>query len=368
MFYSLGLRRRVISCAAGIAALILAVSLTGCGSEKSTSDRNRYSGSRGHASTRTVTSDTPSTVETASAAVEPEKVTPVVAEEPREVTYEEAEAAYNEKRYTEAVKLFVLYTERKSENPWGYYMLGLSSRKAGDLARAEDAFQTALELDPNHVKSWINLGRVLLDAGRPAEALEKIDAALALDPEVKSADRLKGRAYHQLGQIEDAVDAYRKAIMVDRNDAWAMNNLALIMIEQERFDEALKPLARAIELKGDVAIFRNNLGMALERTGRFRAAEKEYAAAVEADESNEKAYSNLSRVEGVEKDVSAIPFDLAGAALEFTAEIDVWEAAMKGGEKADSAFVGMEGVVVGILEIHDSKLPAAADTTGTGKE
>src|SRR5262245_1668788 len=37
------------------------------------------------------------------------------------VTYESAEAAYSAGRYPEAVELFTTYTERKPENPWGFY-------------------------------------------------------------------------------------------------------------------------------------------------------------------------------------------------------------------------------------------------------
>jgi len=181
---------------------------------------------------------------------------PVVQEPvtPREVTYAEAEAAYLERRYADAKVLFTLSSERKSENPWGLYMLGLSSWKAGDLANAEAAFEEALALDSNHVKSYLNLSRVLLDMGQAADALVKIDKALEIDPESSIAYRLQGRAYHNQGLLDLAVDAYRHAIRIDNQDAWSMNNLALIFIEQERFDEALLPLALAVELKDDVSV------------------------------------------------------------------------------------------------------------------
>lgn len=247
---------------------------------------------------------------------------------PKEVTYDEAEAAYHARRYDEAMDLFTLYTERKSENPWGYYMLGLSAWKAGEYASAEEALEQALALDPRHVKSWINLGRVLLDDGRPEEALAKIDSALAIDPGLDAACRLQGRVYHQLGQTDEALEAYRRAIRIDNNDAWSMNNMGLILIEADRFDEALPPLARAVELKGDIALFRNNLGMALEHAGHIRAAGDAYTAAVEIDETYEKAYANMVRIAEVKEDPAVDPMDLAAIARGFVEEIEGWSVAV----------------------------------------
>ena len=256
---------------------------------------------------------------------ESEEVVMAEPEPPREVTYEEAEAAYVDRRYEQAVTLFTRYTDRKSGNPWGYYMLGLSAWKAGDNATAESAFEQALSLDSVHFKTHINLSRVLLDAGRPADALIRIDEALTIESESNVAYRLKGRAFYQLGQSDQAIAAYSDAIKLDDQDGWSMNNLGLILIEEERFDEALPALARAVELNGDVAVFFNNLGMALERTGHFRAAEEAYEAAVAIDGSHQKAVTNFDRIAAVLEDPGTEPLDLTALALRFVDTIAGWK-------------------------------------------
>jgi tetratricopeptide (TPR) repeat protein len=299
---------------------------------------------------------------------------PVVeaAEPPREVTYEEAEAAFNERRYKEAVELFALYTERKSENPWGFYMLGLSAWKTGENITAEEAFRRALELDPKHVKSYLNLGRVLIEMSRPAEALEKIAEALAIDPQSHVAYRLKGRAYRELAQAEEAIGAYRKAVGIDDRDAWSMNNMALIYIEQGRYEDALAPLARAVEITDDVAVFHNNLGMALECTGHYRAAEEAYKTALAIDESYEKAYANLERIESVDEDPGVEPVDLARLAQSFIDEIERWKVAATD-VPADSLEATPDSIVVGDASIASSGPTAdaaagSADSTGGDQE
>jgi len=247
---------------------------------------------------------------------------------PVEVTYETAESAFLEGRYDEAERLFTFYADRRPENPWGYYMLGLSAWKAGDLVSAEQALEAALRLDPRHLKSRVNLSRVLLDGGQPHDAMVNVEEVLAIDPESNDGLRLLGRANHQLGRTEAAVDAYRQAILVDDTDAWSMNNIGLVLIEQERFGEALPPLARAVELRDDVAIFQNNLGVALERAGHFRCAEAAYRSALAIDSSYENAKLNLSRVELLDEPADFEPVDLGELAQIFIDELEGWREAV----------------------------------------
>jgi Flp pilus assembly protein TadD len=279
--------------------------------------------------------------ETAAEEAECETAAAEEPEPPKEVTYGEAEAVFHAGRYGEAADLFARYTERKSENPWGFYMLGLSAWKAGDNEQAELAFEQSLELDQRHVKSYLSLSRVLLDTSRPAEVLTRIEEALAVDSESSVAYRLKGRACYQLGRSDEAIEAYRRAIQLDTQDAWSMNNLALVYIEEGRFEEALPPLARAVEIKNDVAVFRNNLGMALERTGHIRAAEQAYESAVAIDDSYDNATANLARISEVVEDSGVEPVDLAAIAQGFVDEIESWKIAAIDGEETESETIAV---------------------------
>lgn len=251
--------------------------------------------------------------------VEPEPVMPA------DVSFEEAEAAYRERRYDDAVDLFTVYSEHHPDNAWGHYMLGLSARQNGELEQAASSFERALSLDPNHVKSMLNLSRVLLDDGRPAEALAQLEVALDIDPASDDGYRLRGIAYYDVGRDEDAIDSFREAITINEHDAWSMNNLALVLIRQERFGEALLPLARATELRDDVAVFHNNLGIVLERTGHVTESQEAYRNAVALDEGYQKAATSLARVQEL-KDDTTVPVNLASLALRFAAEVETWQA------------------------------------------
>jgi superkiller protein 3 len=234
------------------------------------------------------------------------------------VSFADADAAYRAKNYSEATRLFDAYTEGRPNNAWGHFMLGLSAWKAGDLMKAEGAFDEALKIDPNHVKSLLNMSRVLIEQRRFDEALVRLTHAADVDPGSVDVQRLLGRIYAAEHKTDEAVNAYRRAIALDAQDAWSMNNLGLLFLEQDRPEEALPLLCRAVQLRKDEAAFHNNLGMALEHTGRFLAAADAYRNALSADAGYGKAKQNLARVEAV-KTGPEEPFDLeATASSEFS--------------------------------------------------
>jgi Tfp pilus assembly protein PilF len=237
------------------------------------------------------------------------------------VSIAEGEKIYQEKRYADAAALFTTYVDQHPNNPWGHYMLGLSSWKSGDLERAESAFVRANEIDPKHVKTLLNLTRVQLDQGRPKDALVHVNAALALDSSSGEAYRLLGRVRSALNQPNEAVAAYRLALSHDPKDVWSMNNLGLILIQQGSYEESLGPLALAVQLDSSVATFQNNLGIALEHTGRFTLATQAFKSAVAADDGYTKAKLSLARVEGRKEDPTVTAVELTTLAESFDREI-----------------------------------------------
>jgi Flp pilus assembly protein TadD len=218
------------------------------------------------------------------------------------VSFGDGQAAYQARKYSDATAIFDRYTTERPANAWGHYMLGLSAWKSGDLAKSEQAFEKALSVDPQHVKSLVNLSRVFIEQKRHDEAVARLSRAAEIDPESTEVYRLLGRTYHTQGKTDDAVSAYRHAIELNELDAWSMNNLGLVFLETERADEALPLLTKATELRPEVPVFQNNLGMALEHTGRFKAAATAYKAALAADPGYDKAKRNLARVEAVQGD------------------------------------------------------------------
>ena len=160
------IRKRAKS-AAILAVLIIVSVVAGCGDGST----DRTAGKVARKTAPSLSNQPP--VSSAPKAVPVDEQVAVKKEEPKKpelpktVAYEDAEAAYNNRQYATAVQLFTIYTANKDQNPWGFYMLGLSAWKAGDNEYAEEAFEKSLALAPGHVKSLLNLSRVLPRHGPP---------------------------------------------------------------------------------------------------------------------------------------------------------------------------------------------------------
>ncbi len=303
------LRFPVILMAAIVCTVIAAYAFAACGDRSP--DQARASEPVGSTSSTTVPVNSASTAKPALVISGP-------------VTFAIADSAYRERRYDDATVLFKTYTDGRPTNPWGFYMLGLSAWKSGNREQAESAFVQALTLDSTHVKSHLNLSRVLLESGQPDSALVHIEAAIALDSTSSEPLRLQGRVFEAQGKTDDAIVAYQRAVVKNGSDTWAMNNLGALYIRLERFEDAIGPLARANEIEDKVATFHNNLGMALELTGRYEQSVEQYRAALAIEGTYGKAVANLQRVELVKQDPSVTPVDLTERSKQFQEEISRW--------------------------------------------
>jgi tetratricopeptide (TPR) repeat protein len=331
----------------------LSVLASGCGR----SDQPKTSSSSAGASTPTISGSTEPSEDTASS------TTAVVP-----VTYANAESSFTKGDYSTATQLFSRYTDSNPENPWGFYMLGMSAWKNGEQEQAVAAFDRALQLDPDHRKSLFNSSRVLLEMGQPQEALKRVEQALGREPMSNEGLRLLGRARYQVGKVNEAIEAYRKALAVDESDVWSMNNLALIYLDQNRSEEAIPPLARAIELRANAPVFQNNLGMALERSGYPTAAAKAYETAIALDSTYRKASVGLGRVTGGGQTPEETPVDLASLSQRFQEEITGWRAESST-DSVETPVIDSSAVEVtdssttlGLSDSTHSSLEAVSDT------
>jgi TolB-like protein/Tfp pilus assembly protein PilF len=108
-----------------------------------------------------------------------------------------------------------------------YNTLGGIEEYELDFARAETAYQRAIELNPNYASAYDWYGYLLLKhLDRPQEALVLASKAVELDP--LSGERINevGHALVRLGQFEDALVQYEKAVELAPDFALGYQNIA----------------------------------------------------------------------------------------------------------------------------------------------
>ncbi len=94
-----------------------------------------------------------------------------------------------------------------ANNNWG------SLRKEqGDLAGACRLYQRTLEIDPNFVLGYYNLGLVYKTLGNLSAALQHYHQAITLQPDYAEAHQNLGVVLFKLGRMTEGLESFRRAI------------------------------------------------------------------------------------------------------------------------------------------------------------
>ena len=145
------------------------------------------------------------------------------------------------------------------------------------------------------VKAWMpyipaaQLSEYALRAYQQKEydaARQLLERALQIKPDDLSAWSNLGRALAALGELEKAQKAYEQQIAISPKDRVAYNNLGLVFERQGHWDKAVESFRKQIEVRPDDAAAVANLPRALMQTGRWAEAEQAAVAAARAQPSN----------------------------------------------------------------------------------
>jgi tetratricopeptide (TPR) repeat protein len=138
--------------------------------------------------------------------------------------------------------------EEHPEKPSAHYNLGLAYTVSGRVKQAEDAYLSALELDPTFVQAWVNLGGVRLMRWEFEGCLEANEKAAEIRGDLPIVHYNMGQAYLYLNEPEHLVRCNEKVLELDRNNAAAHYYAAVGQLALDNLDSAKRHLGRAIEL------------------------------------------------------------------------------------------------------------------------
>ncbi|MFB9140025.1 tetratricopeptide repeat protein [Maritalea porphyrae] len=153
---------------------------------------------------------------------------------------------------------------------------GLQHHKAGNLPAAEQHYQQALKMQPDHPDANHLMGTLAHQAGRNDLALPYLNKAIAAHPQNANFHNIKGLVLKNLGENDAAEVAYKEAIRIDPKFAAAHNGLGLLYKDAEKLDEALQSTQKAIELQSNFLEAYNNLGNIYEAQGALDKAIETY--------------------------------------------------------------------------------------------
>ena len=166
----------------------------------------------------------------------------------------------------------------------------------GDLEQADQAYRSALSIQPDIASCWSNLGLVLRARAKPEEAELAARVALRLSPEFADAHNSLGMAQHDLNRLAEAENSFRGAIRLrpDHDAAWI--NLGLVRQKFGALADAEACYREALRSGADYGQVGGNLGMVLLEQGRVAEAEAACREALHQRPDNAEATVNLAMV------------------------------------------------------------------------
>lgn len=144
-----------------------------------------------------------------------------------------------------------------------HYALGVAQAKLGNSERSVAELHKAGELEPNNPLPSMELARVNLILKKPDDALSAVNQAIKIDPNLVEAELLRGDILLAKGDVGQAEKTY--ADLANRHNKLAAPRLRLAMLQQQQGqnDAAIKSYQAVIKANPKVAPAYNNLAWLL---------------------------------------------------------------------------------------------------------
>ncbi|MEI9925820.1 MAG: tetratricopeptide repeat protein [Bradyrhizobium sp.] len=172
-------------------------------------------------------------------------------------------------RFEEALKAYDKAVQLKPEDMSLWINLGTA---LFDLARLDEAllaFQHVLKLNLRHWDAAYRCGFILEKLGRSAEALTYFDLSDTLKPNHAPIVQMRAMALQKLKRFEEALAGGLRAYELDPGRPDTCNNIGAILQTYGRDEEALVWFDKALALKPDYMTVLSNKASSLQQVHRF---------------------------------------------------------------------------------------------------
>jgi Flp pilus assembly protein TadD/peroxiredoxin len=176
------------------------------------------------------------------------------------------------------------------------YRLGTLLAKAGEIARARDAYEKALALQPDLAEASNDLGALLAQSGDIEGGIVRFRAALASTPDYPDALNNLGYALLLTGRDVEARGLYEKALSLQPDFPEALNNLGLLFGRAGDMDRAERYFRDALARRPAYSEAANNLALVLVSKGQADTAIALLEDTLKKTPAYESGYLTLARI------------------------------------------------------------------------
>jgi protein O-GlcNAc transferase len=200
-----------------------------------------------------------------------------------------------------ALKILELFKAKATEKQFSpetveILLRARSLQMEGQLGQATAAYQSILEVDPNHWESLNAVAALALQNREFDKAVRAYSDLIERRHDHAEAHYKRGNAQNGLGRWEAALTDYDKAIAFDQTYANAFCNRGAVLERLARWDEALASYEKAITLNPEDFLSFYNRGSVLKELKRFDEALASYDRAIALNANHAEAYVNRGNI------------------------------------------------------------------------
>jgi serine/threonine-protein kinase len=177
-------------------------------------------------------------------------------------------------RLEESIGFYRAAVALRPQSPGARFNLALCLDDRDDQGRDDKGaaiaeYQEAIRLKPGWVAPYVNLGIVLMGAGKLDEALACCEEAIRLQPNEALAHLNLGLVLQNKGNLDGAIASYEHATRLRPDLARAYGGLGEALLGRGRFAEARTATRRGLELLPEHAPLRQYFSQQLQQCERL---------------------------------------------------------------------------------------------------
>lgn len=178
------------------------------------------------------------------------------------------------------VLLLAVGGARAANESYLTYLQGMSEERAGNTAKALEAYEKAVKLDPQAVQIYRDIAELRMRSGQPDQALSAALKVKDLAPNDPMSFIFLGNVYVAQGELSKASDAYAQALKVDPTNLRALENLGNYYALTDP-PKALTYYQKYLEISPRDADVNFQIAIVHHRQGRFAKALEYYKKSIE---------------------------------------------------------------------------------------
>jgi tetratricopeptide (TPR) repeat protein len=234
--------------------------------------------------------------------------------------FDQGRSSYKAKQYLSAIRNYSRVLDIHLTSA-AFNNRGLAFRMLGNTGAAERDFVSALQLNPNDVAAWTNLGNLMLVLERYDEAINSFsqaidsgsntagiyvargnayrakgdapnalldyEAAIARAPTDARAHLGRAAIFYGGGDLDHAKSEFKTALLLNPADLDAMRGLAMVLRDQHRYSESLQTYNLALKVQPANALLLSGRGRTYQEMGNWKEAISNYSQAIALQPSDE---------------------------------------------------------------------------------